>query len=155
MPLPETSHWIAVASANHVRRGIAGGFMQVCHGKRAPLARIRPGDGVAYYSPTETFGAKGGLQAFTAIGRVAPGEPYPFDMGGGFVPFRRDVAWDIARPTAIRPLLQVLELTAGRSGWGQVFRFGLVRVSATDFQKIAAAMQGPARPPITVAPARA
>ena len=28
------------------------GFMQVSHGKAAPLRRIRPGDGVAYYSPT-------------------------------------------------------------------------------------------------------
>ena len=48
--------WIAVASAEHVRRGLAGGFMQVCHGKDGPLRRMRPGDRVAYYSPTETFG---------------------------------------------------------------------------------------------------
>ena len=51
-------YWIAVASADHVARGIAGGFMQVCHGKRAPLARIRPGDGIIYYAPTQTFGTK-------------------------------------------------------------------------------------------------
>ena len=39
---PAPRYWIAVASADHVARGVAGGFMQVCHGKRAPLARIRP-----------------------------------------------------------------------------------------------------------------
>ena len=50
-------HWIAVASAEHARRGKAG-FMQVNHGKAAPLRRVHPGDGVAYYSPPETFGAR-------------------------------------------------------------------------------------------------
>ena len=47
-----SANWIAVASAEHVRRGREGGFMQVCHGKAAPLRRIQPGDGVVYYSPT-------------------------------------------------------------------------------------------------------
>ena len=32
-----TKYWIAVASAEHVRRGNQGGFMQVNHGKAAPL----------------------------------------------------------------------------------------------------------------------
>lgn len=36
--------WIAVASAEHVRRGLAQGFMQVSHGKEAPLKRVRPGE---------------------------------------------------------------------------------------------------------------
>jgi len=79
-----TGYWIAVASAEHVRLGVAGGFMQVCHGKTGPLRRIRAGDGVACYSPTETFGGGERLQAFTAIGRVCGDEPYPADMGGGF-----------------------------------------------------------------------
>jgi len=35
--------WIAVACADHVALGVAGGFMQVCHGKAAPLRRMRPG----------------------------------------------------------------------------------------------------------------
>jgi hypothetical protein len=30
----------------------AKGFMQVSHGKAAPLRRIHPGDWVVYYSPT-------------------------------------------------------------------------------------------------------
>ena len=75
-----SASWIAVASAEHVRIGRARGFMQVCHGKAAPLRRLSPGDGVAYYSPTETFGGKDRLQAFTAIGVVAPGAPYQADM---------------------------------------------------------------------------
>ena len=34
-------NWIAVASAENVRNGRAQGFMQVCHGKGAPLRRLK------------------------------------------------------------------------------------------------------------------
>ena len=61
-------YWLAVASADHARRGKALGIMQVGHGKGAPLRRLRPGDGVVYYSPTVTLGGKDRLQAFTLIG---------------------------------------------------------------------------------------
>ena len=51
--------WIAIASAEHVRRGVAGGFAQVCHGKAAPLRRLAPGDVVRddeyYFRCTPTF----------------------------------------------------------------------------------------------------
>jgi EVE domain len=133
-------YWIAVASAEHVRRGRAGGFMQVCHGKGAPLKRIRTGDYVCYYSPTTNFGGSDRLQAFTAIGRVWDGDAYIFDMGEGFHPFRRDVAWAEAVEAPIRPLLEALDFTAGKQSWGGPFRFGLFSVSAGDFQTIADAM---------------
>ena len=51
-----TRFWLAVASAQHVRRGRTEGFMQVNHGKAAPLRRIRPGDGIVYYSPRTVLG---------------------------------------------------------------------------------------------------
>ncbi|WP_237153590.1 EVE domain-containing protein [Oryzibacter oryziterrae] len=133
--------WIGVASAEHVRIGRAGGFMQLCHGKAAPLRRLRPGDGVAYYSPSECFGARDGLQAFTAIGAVRAGEAYLADMGGGFHPYRRDVTWWSADEVPIRPLLDELVLTAGKRSWGAVFRFGFVEVGLADFAVIAKAMR--------------
>ena len=132
--------WIAVASAEHVRRGRSAGFMQVCHGKGGPLARIKPGDLVAYYSPTTTFGGKDRLQAFTAIGIVRTGGPYVADTDDAFRPSRRDVAWADACEAPIGPLLSALEFTAGRDNWGRRFRFGLFSVSACDFQLIATAM---------------
>ncbi|CNI55989.1 Uncharacterised protein [Yersinia massiliensis] len=52
-----SNNWIAVASAEHVRIGRVGGFMQVCHGKATPLRRVKPGDRIAYYSPTLKFGS--------------------------------------------------------------------------------------------------
>ncbi|MFB9982882.1 EVE domain-containing protein [Mesorhizobium kowhaii] len=135
-----SAYWIAVASADHVRRGRLGGFMQVNHGKAAPLRRVKPGDGIIYYSPTTVLREKDGLQAFTAIGTVREGEPYQGDMGGGFTPFRRDVAWAKAEETSIKPLLDRLEFTAGKSNWGYQLRFGLFEISDHDFRVIAKAM---------------
>lgn len=135
-----TGCWIAVASAEHVRRGRAEGFMQVCHGKAAPLRRIRPGDRVAYYSPTEVFRAKDGLQAFTAVGTVRDGVPYQVDMGGGFHPFRRDVDWLRGQEVPIKPMLDTLDFTAGVRNWGYQLRFGLFPVGERDLALIAEAM---------------
>lgn len=134
--------WVAVACAEHVRRGRREGFMQVCHGKAAPLRRLRPGDRVAYYSPTVHLGQGDRLQAFTALGTVLPGEPYEIDMGGGFMPFRRDVEWDEGVQDApIAGLLDQLSFTAGRRSWGYVLRFGLLSVTAGDMDLIARHMQ--------------
>jgi len=133
-------YWVGVASADHVRRGRGGGFMQLGHGKAAPLKRVKPGDRIVYYSPTVTLGGKDKLQAFTAIGTVKDREPYVFDMGKGFKPYRRDVAWAKAEETPIHPLLDTLDFTAGKPNWGYQLRFGLFAISAADFRLIAAAM---------------
>ncbi len=82
--------------------------MQVCHGKASPLRRLRPGDGVAYYSPTLAFGGKLPYRAFTAIGIVGEGEPFLFDMGGDFQPWRRSVHWKAGKEMPIAPLLPKL-----------------------------------------------
>jgi hypothetical protein len=132
--------WIAVASAEHVQRGRCEGFMQVCHGKAAPLRRVKPGSRVVYYSPTATFGGGDRLQAFTALGVVRDVEAYQVDMGGGFHPFRRDIDWVETRPAPIKPLLDRLELTKGQRNWGQKFRFGLVAITAHDMSIIGEAM---------------
>lgn len=135
-----SKYWIAVASADHVRRGRELGIMQVGHGKGGPLRRVSPGDGVVYYSPVLALGAKEKLQAFTSIGRVKDGEIYQADMGGGFRPFRRDVTYAMAKEAAILPLLERLEFTRGKKNWGYAFRLGLVEISKADFETIADAM---------------
>jgi hypothetical protein len=133
-------HWIAVASAEHVRFGRSQGFMQVCHGKAAPLRRLSPGDGIAYYSPTECLGGSERLQAFTAIGIVEPGAPYQVDMGGGFRPFRRGVLWREAIETPMHPLLGHLSFSRGNNNWGYQLRFGLFEITQEDLLLIADAM---------------
>jgi hypothetical protein len=139
--------WIAIASAEHVSLGREQGFMQVCHGKAAPLRRLCGGDRVAYYSPTSSFRGKDLLQAFTALGVVRSSEPYEADMGGGLRPFRRDVQWLAAQPAAIRPLLGQLAFAARPGGWGYPMRFGLFEISAHDMDLIAGAMQAACREP--------
>lgn len=152
--------WVAVACAEHVRRGRAGGFMQVCHGKAGPLRRLQPGDGVAYYSPSVALGGKEPCRAFTAIGIVAEGEPYACDMGGGFHPWRRDVRWAASIDAPIAPLLPRLGFSAGMRSWGRPLRFGLLAVSTEDFRLIGVAMcaarPGSAQPhePVLLAPGR-
>ena len=134
-----TKYWIAVASAEHARRGKAG-FMQVNHGKKAPLQRIRAGDGVAYYSPAETIGGKDRLQSFTIIGRVRDEELYQGVMGGDFTPWRRNVDYADASEAPIAPLLDTLEFTRGNKNWGYQMRFGLFEISEHDFVHISEAM---------------
>ena len=133
-------NWVAVASAEHVRIGRRKGFMQVCHGKAAPLRRILPGDHVVYYSPTNVLRGKDGLQSFTAIGTVKHGVPYQADMGDGFCPYRRDVQWSSAEETPIKPLVGRLQFTTAKRNWGFQLRFGLFEISAHDMAMIAAAM---------------
>jgi EVE domain len=138
-----SENWIAVACAEHVRRGIKLGIMQVGHGKGPPLRRIAPGDRIAYYSPTETLGGKDKLQCFTAIGIVLPGEVYQADMGGGFRPFRRDVRYFKAEPAPIRPLLDRPGFALSPTNWGARLRFGLVRIDPASMDAIADAMDVP------------
>jgi EVE domain len=143
------ANWIAVASAEHARRGrdactdSQSGFMQVNHGKRAPLMRVHPGDRVAYYSPSVAMGGTDKLQSFVSIGIVQSAAPYTFDMGGGFVPFRRDVKYVKADEAPIAPLLDDFEFVEDRQRWGYKFRFGLFKVSDHDMQLIANAMHAP------------
>jgi hypothetical protein len=137
-------NWIAVASAEHARRGCATpgtGYMQVCHGKCAPLKRVSAGDRVAYYAPALTMGGKDKLQRFVSIGLVQAGEPYALAMGGGFVPFRRDVAYVAAQEASILPLVDEFEFVENRQRWGYKFRFGLFEVSDHDMRLIARAMR--------------
>ncbi|UXI66640.1 EVE domain-containing protein [Tahibacter amnicola] len=134
------SSWIAVASAEHVAVGRAGGFMQVCHGKAGPLRRMSAGDHVVYYSPTRQFRGRDLLQAFTALGVVRDAAPYRVEMAPGFLPYRRDVDWLPVRPASIRPLLPDLLFSAGKKNWAYPFRFGLVPIDDSDMVQIARAM---------------
>lgn len=135
----ETKYWVVTASADHSAVGRREGIVQAGHGKAAPLLRMRAGDGVLIYSPRETIPDGPALQAFTAIGRVAVGEPW-IGIMEGFRPWRRRVLWAEAQTAAIRPLLDVLDLTRGLTSWGMAFRYGLRPVTAADFAVIATAM---------------
>jgi EVE domain len=130
--------WLGVVSRAHVRTGVAGGFAQLCHGKAQPLRRMRRGDWLVYYSPTTEIGGAA-LRAFTAIGEVEGAEVYRHDMGGGFVPYRRDVRYAEAHEVALDMIKPELEFCT-RPNWGMALRRGHLPLAAADFAAIAAAM---------------
>lgn len=133
-------YWIGVASREHVSRGVAGGFCQLCHGKAQPLKRMSVGDWIIYYSPKELFEETTPCQKFTAIGSVVGAEVYSFEMFPDFVPYRRNIRFINAKDVSIRPLLERLSFIKDKNKWGYVFRFGHIEIPKADFELIASEM---------------
>ncbi|OEH81385.1 EVE domain-containing protein [Enterococcus rivorum] len=87
------NYWIGVASEDHVKLGVSEGFSQLCHGKQAPLKRMKTGDWLIYYAPKRNLEANEPYQHFVAIGQILEGEAYPFEMAPDFIPYRKDVSF--------------------------------------------------------------
>ncbi|MGE5196700.1 MAG: EVE domain-containing protein [Anaerolineae bacterium] len=134
-------YWMAVASREHVKRGVAGSFAQVCHGNIKPLKQMTADDWIVYYSPTEQFGEKIPCRKFTAIGRVKPGEPYQYRMNVDFIPWRRDIIFLAAKEVPIEPLIDHLSFIQDKKRWGFPFRRGCFSIPSNDFRLIASSME--------------
>lgn len=132
-------YWVGIVSKEHVLRGIKLGIAQIGHGKRSGLARMKANDGLVYYSPKERIDGDAPLQAFTAIGLITDNEIWQATEGD-FKPFRRRVRYLNSQNAPIRPLLNKLSFTAGKSNWGYAFRYGLIEITEEDFKLIAQAM---------------
>jgi hypothetical protein len=119
-------HWVIVASLDHARRGLRGGFVMANHGKRAPLARMSPGDGVFIYSPTTDYPRGEPLRALTVVGEVVGEAPERSQaLTGGF--------WRTARLREIEPL----PLTEIRDHLPvSRIRFGFFELDTTDAEVI-------------------
>lgn len=142
--IASAKYWVSTVSREHVLVGKEGGFCQVCHGKKGPLARMKKDDWIIYYSPKMSMGEKESYQKFTAIGKIADDNIYQFKMFEGFIPFRRDVVYaKDAKEVDIRPLLGRLSFTQGSANWGAKFRFGIFEISKQDFDIISQSMMGP------------
>lgn len=135
-----TKYWMAVASREHVLRGLKGGFCQVCHGKPGPLKLMSEDDWIIYYSPTEKFGVKIPYQKFTAIGQMKHTPPYLFKMSEDFIPWRRDVQFYSAKEVSILSLIDKLSFIQNKSRWGFPFRRGCFSIDYKDFTAIASLM---------------
>ncbi|MHB8169256.1 MAG: EVE domain-containing protein [Thermoleophilia bacterium] len=132
-------YWLGVVSREHVMRAVSLGMAQIGHGKREPLARMKAGDGFVYYSPKESLGGSEPLKAFTAIGKITDDEIWQVDEGD-FKPWQRRLTYVKSTEAPIRPLLDQLTFTSGRTNWGYMFRYGLFEISEADFKTIAKAM---------------
>ncbi len=78
--------------------------------------------------------------------------PYLFDMGAGFVPHRRDVAYFDAELVTLASLRETLVFTRG--AWGMLARRGHFEIGLDDVRRIAAAM-GVTESPRVMKPLRA
>lgn len=135
-------YWMNVASLDHVEKGIEWGIIQSCHGKPGPIKRMHKGDWVIHYSPKEAFGGKTPCQKFTSIGQVADEDIYQYDMGDGFLPWRRKVNYLESCHCPISPMLDDLSFTKGKQSWGFVFRYGFFEILESDFRYIFFQMVG-------------
>ncbi len=140
MPTGPRQFWIGVVSREHVRLGVKGGFIQLGHGKKAPIQRLRAGDALVMYSPRTAYPDGEPLQAFTAIGVVSTGKVYQVAMTEDFKPYRVDVRFLKAKEAPIKPLIDVLSFIKSKTHWGAAFRFGQIKIPAKDFKLIAKAM---------------
>lgn len=138
-----TNYWIGTISRSHVERGVAGGFVQLNHGKRAPLQRLSAGDMLAIYSPRTDYPDGQPLQAFTALGQIKTGVIYQVAVSEDFKPYRVDVDFLTVQEAPIKPLIAELSFINDKQHWGAAFRFGYVKIPQPDFAIIAAAMQAP------------
>jgi hypothetical protein len=133
------SGWLAVVSAAHVRRGQALGIVQVNHGKRSGLARMRAGDTIVYYSPVEERGDTIPLRVFTALATVADDDIWQADEGD-FKPYRRKADYAHIRSVPLTELRERLHLTA-HPNWGYQLRRGLIPLDEHDTGLIRTAME--------------
>lgn len=135
------NYWIGVVSQDHVAMGVAGGFVQLNHGRAGALARMHPGDGFVFYTPRASYPDGAPVQAFTAIGRVGAADIATVPGPDGSTFHRREVQFLPAQHAPVKPLIDALEFVRSKKHWGAAFRFGFVRIGAADFARIATAMQ--------------
>ncbi|AQX84181.1 EVE domain-containing protein [Elizabethkingia sp. HX WHF] len=135
-----TRFWVASISKEHTMRGINGNFIQVCHGKKAPLKRMSKGDMILIYSSKITLDGNEKCQKFTAIGKVADDEIYSFQMSENFVPFRRKIKFYACEEYSILPLIAELDFIENKKMWGYPFRYGFFEINKKDYNLIASKM---------------
>ena len=135
-----TKYWVIVASKDHVKKGMAEGFAQACHGKSSPLKRMKKGDFVVYYSGKETMGKPDKCQEFTALGKVIDDEVYAVQVSEDFCPSRRNIEFLKSEDTSILPFIQELDFITNKKSWGYPFRFGFFEIQKQDFDLISSKM---------------
>jgi len=128
-------HWVIVVSREHARRGVDGGFVMANHGKRPPLARMSPGDGILIYSPTTSYPRGEPLRAVTIVGEVTGEEPEPSDViPGGF---RRAARLREIEPLPLEEIREHLPVSR--------LRFGFLELDAVNAEAIWSRVMHPGR----------
>ncbi len=133
-------YWISVATQEHTQRGQAGEFLQIGHGKRAPLARIKKDDWVIFYAPKVSLNDKTPVEAFISIGQVEEGKITKVTVNEHYQPYRRPFHYLSSNPTDIKPLIDQLKFIPDKKNWQFTLRHGLIGISKDDFGLISEAL---------------
>jgi predicted RNA-binding protein len=127
-------YYIAGASRDHVQRGVQGGFMQVNHGKKPKLVKLKTGDWVFYYSSKISMSdPQPTCQKFTAIGQIKDEELYQGIMSDDFQPWRRNVEFvKNIHEIEIKPLINQLHFIKDPKRWGYPLMYGFLEIDEID-----------------------
>lgn len=128
-------HWLAVISLEHAHMAASSGFLQVCHGKAAPLRRTSAGDEFFIYSPKTGMGTGDSIMSFTYRGIFNDNNVYQVEQLPGFLPFRKDVTFDLDFPRVPLKTVAGMDLRA-TPNLGLVLRRGFVELTAADSSRI-------------------
>lgn len=134
-------YWIIVASRDHVKTGVEGGFCQACHGKKWPMDKMQAGDYVLFYSSKKEFGSNKPYQKFTAAGRISDDTTFRVQMNKKFKPYRKKVDFFDCCEVGIRPLLEKLHFVRGHKNWGYPLRYGFLEINRHDFELLFSIMR--------------
>ena len=135
------AYWIAVISREHARMASSSGFLQVCHGKAAPLRRTKAGDEVYIYCPREGMKTGAVLKRIEFRCTFDDDRVYQVEQAPGFTPFRKDVTFDTSYKGIAIHDVAGLELTANPH-WGMLARRGFFEISAHDADLLRASGKG-------------
>lgn len=135
-----SKYWIAAISKEHAQLAIKGSFIQVCHGKEAPLKKMKKDDYIIIYSSKITMRKNEKCQMFTALGKVSDDHVYSFEMTEQFKPFRRNIEFLKSNEISILSMIENLEFIPDKKYWGYSFRYGFFEISENDFNFITSKM---------------
>ena len=119
------------------------GFLQVCHGKAAPLRKTSAGDEVFIYCPRTGMGEGAVLKRVEYRCVIANDMVYQVEQAPGFLPFRKDVRFDTGFQGIPIGDVRGMELTANPH-WGILARRGFFEFGAHDATLLRRAVPGPA-----------
>ena len=124
-------HWMAVISRDHAKIAAQAGFLQVSHGKAAPLRQTSAGDEVFIYCPRTGMGTGAVLKRVEYRCIIENDTVYQVEQAPGFMPFRKAVRFDTGFQGISIGAVRGLELTA-KPHWGMLVRRGFFELSAHD-----------------------
>lgn len=135
------SFYLISASRDHVLSARKQSIVQANHGVKAPMERLRPGDGVAFYSARHQLKGKEPCQRFTAMATVADGHVFQERVTETFKPWRRVAVFEEGfKEIDINDVLGDLEcLGKGKGKWGVYLRRGFIRMTRLDWEVLVAA----------------